>query len=79
MAHTDLPTVRYPVLSAGQVSCNSGRGTALDRLLEVLSTARYRLTKATEGSGTEGRRVLQVKVRTVQNVRYGHATRRDIA
>ena len=34
-------TVHYPVLSAGQVSFTFGRGTAVDRLLEVYSTARY--------------------------------------
>ena len=39
MAHT----VHYPVLSAGQVSLTLGRGTAVDRLLKVPSTARYGL------------------------------------
>ena len=35
--------VRYPVLSAGRVYGTFGRGIALDRLLKVLSTARYGL------------------------------------
>ena len=69
MAHT----VHYPVLSAGQVSSTSGRGTAVDRLLKVLSTARYRAPQATEGKGTDGHLVLKVSVRTVHRLRYGHA------
>ena len=36
-------TVHYPVLSVGQVCSTSGRGTAVGRLLKVLSTARYGL------------------------------------
>ena len=68
-----LHIVHYPVLSAGQVFGTLGRGTALDRLLKVLSTARYRTPQATEGQGAEGHQVLQVSVRTVHRLRYGHA------
>ena len=58
-------TVHYPVLPAGLSSYTFGRGTAVDRLLKVLSTARYRAPQATEGKGTEGHQVLKVSVRTV--------------
>ena len=75
MAHT----VHYPVLSAGQVSSTSGRGTAVDRLLKVLSTARYRAPQATEGKGAGGHQVLQVSVRTVHRPRYGHALTTQLA
>ena len=44
-----LHTVHYPVLSARLVSLTLGSGTVLDRLLEVLSTARYGLSEATGG------------------------------
>ena len=64
--------VHYPVLSAGQVLHTLGRGTASDQLLEVVSTARYSPPGATEGKGTEGHQVLQVPVRTVHGLRYGH-------
>ena len=68
-----LHIVHYPVLSARQVFGTLGRGTAPDRLLKVLSTARYRTPQATEGKGAEGHQVLQVSVRTVHRLRYGHA------
>ena len=71
--------VHYPVLSAGQVLHTLGRGTALDQLLEVVSTARYSPPGATEGKGTEGHQVLQVPVRTVHRLRYGHALQRQPA
>ena len=64
-------TVHYPVLPAGLSSYTFGRGTAVDRLLKVLSTARYRAPQATEGKGTEGHQVLKVSVRTVHRLRYG--------
>jgi hypothetical protein len=74
-AHHTTPAmehvVHYPVLSAGQVFHTLGRGTALARLLKVLSTARYRPAKASEGSGTEGHQVPQVSVYTVHGLRYG--------
>ena len=66
-------TVHYPVLSAGQVPCTLGRGTGIVRLLAVRSTARYDPPGATEGKGTEVHQVLQVPVRTVHRLRYGHA------
>ena len=73
-----LQTVHYPVLSSGQVLCTLDRGTALAGLLKVLSTARYRPAKATEGSGTAGHQVPQVSVYTVH--RQGTVTmRRSIA
>ena len=73
LSRTMAHTVHYPVLSAGQVSLTLGRGTAVDRLLKVLSTARYRAPQATEGKGAEGHQVLQVSVHTVHRLRYGHA------
>ena len=63
MSHATHST-QYLVLSAGQVSCTLGKGIGLDRLLKVLSTARYGPSKATEGIGREEGQVLQVQVPT---------------
>ena len=43
---------------------------ALDRLLQVYSTARYRHSQATEGEGTSGVTVLEVAVHSVHKLRY---------
>ena len=65
-------TVQYPVpvLSAGQVSATSGRGTAVGRLLKVLSIARYSPSQVTGGNGTDRATVLKYAVRRVRCTRY---------
>ena len=47
----------------GRSGITLGIGTAVQRLLKVFSTARYRLTTGTEGEGTDRVTALQVAVR----------------